>query len=67
MHQHRHILSLGFVNELNGSWKMNTEILRPMISYGNLKIVNFSRVLKHIWQIGSYIKNVLLNTKTMNY
>lgn len=50
MHQARHISRLRLFNEVDGRSKVHAQVLRPMISDGNLQILNSSRLLEHIRQ-----------------
>lgn len=62
MHQARHILSLRLLDELDGGWKVHAQVLRPMIGYRYLKVLNLSSVLELIRQCGHVqdVANVVL-------
>lgn len=48
-----------FTYELNGSWKVYGQVLGPVIGDGDLQVLNVTRVLEHVWQIGSHVQDVL--------
>lgn len=52
MHQTGNILCFGILDELDGRRKVNAQVLRPMVRYRYLKVLNLSRVLEDIWQCG---------------
>lgn len=49
--------------ELNRSWKVNGQVLGPVIRYRDLQVLNVARVREYIWQIGSHIQDVLRGKK----
>lgn len=45
--------------ERNGFWEKLRQVLAPVIRDGNLLVLEFSVVFKHVRQVGSYVQDVL--------
>jgi hypothetical protein len=62
VHQARNILRLGLLDELDGRGEVHAEVLRPMVRYRYLKVLNLPRLLEHIRQRRhvQYVANVVL-------
>lgn len=46
-------------NERNGFWEKLREVLAPVIRNGNLFVLEFPVVFKHVGQVGSHVQDVL--------
>jgi hypothetical protein len=50
MNQARHILRFGLLDELDGRWKVNAQVLRPVIGDRYLEVFDLACLLENIRQ-----------------